>query len=48
MKDLLNNQIVEVIEYDEQLVRQLIEKVTVYEERFEAEFKSGMKVNVEI
>ncbi len=34
-------QTVEVSEYDEQLVRQLIERVTVYEEKFEVEFKSG-------
>ncbi len=47
MKDFLNNQTVEVLEYDEQLVRRLIEKVTVYEERFEVEFKSGMTVDVE-
>lgn len=32
---------------DEQLVRRLIAKVTVYEERFEVEFKSGMTVDVE-
>lgn len=31
----------------ERLVRRLIEKITVYEERFEVEFKSGMKVDVE-
>ena len=40
-------QTVEVSEYDEQLVRQLIERVTVYEEKFEVEFKSGMTVDVE-
>lgn len=47
MKDFLNNQTVEVLEYDEQLVRRLIERVTVYEEKFEVEFKSGMTVDVE-
>jgi len=31
----------------EQLVRRLIEKVTVYEDRFTVEFKSGMTVDVE-
>ena len=35
------------MEYDEQLVRRLIGKVTVYDERFEVEFKSGVKVDVE-
>ena len=34
------------MEYDEQFVRRLIEKVTVYEEWFEVEFKSGMAVHV--
>ena len=46
MKNFLNNQTVEVLEYDEQLVRRLIERVTVYEETFEVEFKSGMTVDV--
>ncbi|MDD3362623.1 MAG: hypothetical protein PHW34_13215 [Hespellia sp.] len=36
------------IEYDEQLVRKLIEKVTVYEDRLTVEFKSGLEINVEI
>lgn len=47
MREFLNSQPTEVLEYDEQLVRRLIEKVTVYEERFEVEFKSGMTVDVE-
>lgn len=47
MREFLNSQTTEVLEYDEQLVRQLIEKVTVYDERFEVEFKSGMTVDVE-
>ena len=40
MKDFLNNQTVEVLEYDEQLVRRLIERVTVYEEKLEVDRKS--------
>lgn len=47
MREFLNSQATEVMEYDEQLVRRLIGKVTVYEERFEVEFKSGMRVEVE-
>ncbi len=47
MREFLDSQTTEILEYDEQLVRRLIEKVTVYEERFEVEFKSGMKVDVE-
>ena len=48
MRDFLEQQSTEVTEYDELLGRRLIEKVTVYDERFEVEFKSGAKVDVEI
>jgi len=47
MREFLNSQTAEILEYDEQLVRRLIEKVTVYDERFEVEFKSGAKVDVD-
>ena len=47
MREFLEQQSTEITEYDELLVRRLIEKVTVYDERFEVEFKSGAKVNVE-
>ena len=47
MREFLEQQTTEVTEYDELLVRRLIEKVTVYDERFEVEFKSGAKVDVE-
>jgi len=33
--------------YDEQLVRRLIEKVTIYEDKFTVEFKSGVTVDAE-
>lgn len=41
MMEFLNEQPTEVTEYDEQLVRRLVGKVTVYDERFMVEFKSG-------
>ena len=47
MREFLEQQPTEVTEYDELLVRRLIEKVTVYDERFEVEFKSGAKMDVE-
>ena len=47
MREFLEQQSTEVTEYDELLVRRLIEKVTVYDERFEVEFKSGAKVDME-
>jgi len=34
-------------EYNEQLVRRLIEKVTIYENKFTVEFKSGVTVDVD-
>ena len=43
----VKKRIAEMLEYDEQLVRRLIEKVTVYDERFEVQFRSGMTVDVE-
>lgn len=47
MREFLDSQATEVLEYDGKLVRRLIEKVTVYDERFEVEFKSEMVVDVE-
>ena len=46
MKAFLNSQTTEIEEYDEQLVRRLIAKVTVYDERFEVELKSGLSVDI--
>ena len=34
--------------YDEQLVRKLIEKVTVFDDKLTVEFKSGFEIDVEI
>lgn len=34
-------------EYDEQLVRQLIERLTIFDEKATVRFKSGVKINVE-
>ncbi len=47
IREFLEQQSTEVTEYDELLVQQLIEKVTVYDTRFEVKFKSGAKVDVE-
>lgn len=46
MREFLEQQSTEVTEYDELLVRRLIEKVTVYDERFEVKFKSGAEVEI--
>ncbi|NLH00810.1 MAG: recombinase family protein, partial [Clostridiales bacterium] len=46
MDTFLREQPTALTEYDEQLVRRLVEKVTVYEDKFTVEFKSGVTVDV--
>jgi site-specific DNA recombinase len=47
MSTFLKKQSTALTKYDEQLVRRLIEKVTVFEDKFTVEFKSGVTVDVE-
>ena len=47
MGTFLREQSTALTEYDEPLVRRLIEKVTIYEGKFTVEFKSGVTVDVE-
>lgn len=46
MQQFLAEQQQDITEYDEQLVRRLIEKITVYDERVTVEFKSGTSVDM--
>jgi site-specific DNA recombinase len=46
MTNFLNEQDTTLIEHDETLVRRIIEKVWIYEDKFTIEFKSGITVNV--
>jgi site-specific DNA recombinase len=46
MSAFLKDQPIALTQYDESLVRRLIEKVTVYEDKFTVEFKSGVTVDV--
>lgn len=46
MSNFLREQPTALTEYDEALVRRLIEKVTIYEDKFTVEFKSGVTVDV--
>ena len=46
MGTFLKKQPTALTEYDEQLVRRLIEKVSIYEDKFTVEFKSGVTVDV--
>ena len=47
IQQFLAGQTEQIEEYDENLVRRMVEKITVYEEKFMVEFKSGTSVNVE-
>ena len=46
MQQFLAGQTQDITEYDEQLVRRLIEKITVYDEKVIVEFKSGTSVDI--
>lgn len=46
MSAFLREQPASITEYDEQLIRRLVEKVTVYDDRFTAEFKSGICIEI--
>ena len=48
MMEFLHEQSVELQEYDEQLVRRLIEKITIYDEKITIEFKSSVEIDFEI
>jgi len=48
MAEFLNEQKQNLMEYDEQLVRRLIEKITVHDDRLVIEFKSSMEINIVI
>ncbi len=37
----------ELTKYDEQMVRKYIEKITVFDNCFEVEFKAGLKIEIE-
>ena len=47
MSAFLKEQRIALVQYDEALVRRLIEKVTVYEDKFTVEFKSGITIDIE-
>ncbi len=45
--DLMEATPAEMTEYDEALTRQLIEKVTIYDDHMQFEFKAGITIDVE-
>ncbi|MDD4690257.1 MAG: hypothetical protein PHE51_11010 [Eubacteriales bacterium] len=46
MSAFIKKQSTALAEYDEQLIRRLIEKVTIYEDKFTVECKSNVTVDV--
>ncbi len=48
MAEFLKEQSIELLEYDEQLVRRLIEKITVNDEKLTIVLKSGLEININI
>ena len=46
LKTFLDEQETQIVEYDEALVRRLIERITVHDEHFTVEFKSGLEIGV--
>ena len=46
MRQFLQTQSSRVTEYDEQMVRRLIEKITVFDNKLIFEFKSGMTIEL--
>ena len=48
LEAFLAEQTTEMREYDEGLVRQLIEKITVYDDHLAFEFKSGLETEVQM
>ena len=47
LEEFLNNQEIEIESYDEELVRKLIDKIVVYEEKLKVMFKSGIEIELE-
>ena len=47
LEEFITSQPSEIKEFDENLVKRLLTKVTIYEEKLVFEFKSGVAVDVE-
>lgn len=47
LQDFIAKQKTDITEFDETLVNKLIEKITVFEDHFTVEFKSGITIEIE-
>ena len=46
LEEFLDNQELEIESYDEELVRKLVDKIVVYEEKLKVIFKSGIEIDI--
>ena len=46
LQDFIGSQQSEITEFDESLVRKLIQQITVYDDRFTVRFKSGLEIDI--
>lgn len=46
LEEFLKNQELEIESYDEELVRKLVDKIVVYEEKLKVVFKSGIEIDI--
>ena len=46
LQDFIGSQQSEITEFDESLVRKLIQQITVYDDRFTVRFKSGLEIDL--
>ena len=47
LQDFIESQQSEITEFDESLIRKLIQQITVYDDCFTVEFKSGITIDIE-
>jgi uncharacterized coiled-coil protein SlyX len=47
LQDFIASQETDITEFDEALVKKLIEKITVFADHFTVEFKSGITIDIE-
>ncbi len=47
LQDFITQQKTDITEFDENLVKKLIEKITVFADHFTMEFKSGLTIDIE-
>ena len=47
LEELLDNQELQIESYDEELVRKLVEKIVVYEEKLKVIFKSELEIDID-